>query len=276
MQPLIQRLQSRVGLFLCFAFCSGLCGLNISNSALADSDATFGALKSQDADRSDWSDTRPETRWDRLAQNAEKPTRPEPSPSIPRDEEDYVRSSRSYRKSKRVNLFVEALGFILVPAVGFRVAYNFTPDLALETNLNAGGLFGDTKALMEVKAKYFLLDSLYVSGGFGREAWIVRRDVAKTRIKKADGSFEPFQNAEVTWNTSNNGLALALGNQWTWGYFTLGCDWVGGLVNLHSTFDRKKPQDVEQDEFERYDRNVKSSFTGHTVHVLRLYLGASF
>jgi hypothetical protein len=118
--------------------------------------------------------------------------------------------------------------------------------------------------------KHYTGNSFYYRAGL---------DYNRTEYKH---TYRSTYNSDWNSNASFDGQSLnvgfAIGNQWQWENFTLGCDWVGVSVPVSSQisneslnsgslslFDRK---DLEDDE-DLYVRN------GH-AQLLRFYLGASF
>lgn len=181
-------------------------------------------------------------------------------------------SSKTNRAGKNAYAAYDVIGLTLMPVSGARFGYFINQDLVAEAGFSTGGAsIGDFKAdkkIIELKAKKFFGNSFYIDGGLGYETWDVRYPVAisdtLTETRKLKG------------NVQNTGLEFHIGNQWQWGGFTLGCDWVGYFLSLSSSTSFKSDAGVSDQKKKEEEKDVKETFAGSSAHVTRLYLGWAF
>lgn len=78
---------------------------------------------------------------------------------------------------------------------------------------------------------------------------------------------------EVGFNSTTTAIAIAVGSQWRYGYFTFGCDWIGYSFPL--TTEYRNESIVGTGLQHDLDRE-KTSLGKPALQLLRVYLGASF
>ncbi len=162
-------------------------------------------------------------------------------------------------------------GVIVSPAVGAGLTFGKYLDRNSLLQVNAGGgafpLFFFTMNARVISASYkqFLGNSFYYRAGLGLreitvDSWeifdVVAGQVAKSRSVVAD---------------------LAIGNQWQWKNFTLGCDWIGlmpALATLESTIETSGISNTSDRQQIENDWDQVSQAT--SLQLLRFIIGASF
>ena len=119
-----------------------------------------------------------------------------------------------------------------------------------------------------VSYKRFFANSFYARSGLDQ------------RRTNADYSYSgflflPAESASFTVNTTS--LSLAIGNQWQWENFTLGCDWFGLSQPLMHSFSNEsvsdQPQSIYADQVKRDKKQYGEQLAGM---FLQVYLGATF
>ena len=179
-------------------------------------------------------------------------------------------TSEYHRMNKKILLTAQPIGFAVspVPSLGINAGYYLGRNSVLQLEHSDGVMnyvFFDIGATTTtLNYKHFFGNSFYLKAGAGYR---------KIEIKNARLLFVDIK--EVG-SVENVVAEVAIGNQWQWETFTLGCDWVG-LMTPISTISKKydkgsaKGQDaVDLDNSWNRMANVTSG------ELLRLYLGASF
>lgn len=181
-------------------------------------------------------------------------------------------NSQSNRAGKTAYVAYDVIGLTLMPVSGARVGYFIDQDFIAEAGFSTGSAsIGDYKAdksIVEIKAKKFFGNSFYVDGGLGYESWNVSYPVSIN-----DTSFET---RKLKGTVQNTGLEFHVGNQWQWGGFTLGCDWVGYFLSLSTSTSFKGDSSVSAEKKKEEEKDVEKKFAGSSPHVTRLYLGWAF
>lgn len=119
------------------------------------------------------------------------------------------------------------------PAEGLGVGYFVSPSFVTELSYVAGSAtlldFTVNTSLAELRAKYYVGNSFYVIGGFGQRSIGIDAQL--------DASAVGGDKIDVSVSTASTSLSIGLGNQWQWGGFTLGCQWLGYFMPLSSSGD---------------------------------------
>jgi hypothetical protein len=134
-------------------------------------------------------------------------------------------------------------------------------------------LFGSWEEIPEARwlsagYKKFVVSSFYWEGtGFFRRL---------TQSSFHSRSYS-YRSEEAEFRLDSLGGTFAIGNQWQWATFTLGCDWIGFGVPLAHGRLRMREYEIENaaevdEEKREFERSAKESFP----IVLRFYLGYSF
>ncbi len=182
--------------------------------------------------------------------------------------------SEDYRQDQRYQI---TAGTTVVPYWGATLqgAYFSTPDTLYTLAYSQGfdvqdalmNLFSSegwtTMRMVNVGVKRFLENSLYIEGtGFFR------------RLEHTASSRE---NGEIRFERESLGVTLALGQQWQWATFTLGCDWIGGIQPLvQSALKTRFDSDTDPNAFTDDRAEFERSAEGSRLMLLRFYLGYSF
>jgi hypothetical protein len=116
----------------------------------------------------------------------------------------------------------------------YEITYQFGQDYRMNANQLSGMFFIDGDNLIGFKLgdgdddrrrqtnvalqyKHYVGNSFYISG---EVFYLNTRD-------DEDWVRNLFTNKEEYASYSSMGAGIRIGNQWTWKYFTLGCDWIG-------------------------------------------------
>jgi hypothetical protein len=126
-----------------------------------------------------------------------------------------------------------------------------------------------TSRLISVRYKQFVNNSFYwYAGGADRMTHATLYDDSDL----SGDNLTPI----ATYDTHDIGVTGAIGNQWQWENFTLGCDWIGfyaPLVKLKN--DVSNGSGLTSSNASTRD-SFQKALTTTTVQALRFYLGASF
>ncbi len=188
-------------------------------------------------------------------------------------------TSDANRVGKRFYLSAQPIGFAVapVPAIGLNAGYYLNPDLILQVEYSSGKLprlFYDLEArTLAFNAKYFFGGSFYMKGGAAYRQLAIKNVTClfcsqPNRVLLEDAGAADSIAAE-----------LAIGNQWQWDNFTLGCDWIGLMVpvatiGVRNSFSTKST--ISKSDREELDKSWESLAKVQSFELLRLYLGASF
>lgn len=164
----------------------------------------------------------------------------------------------------------EAFGLTFFPVQGVRGGYFYNKDFSIGGSFAFGNAevldYEFSKTVVEVGAKYFLGNSFYVDGNFGMETFEF-----DTNSIGVDSSI-----VKLSGDSTSMGLSFHIGNQWQWGGFTLGCDWVGYYLALSNSLSLEKSTQLSASTYATLESDAESSFTGNSMHLTRLYLGWAF
>ena len=182
-------------------------------------------------------------------------------------------TSAYHRMNKKFSVTGQPLGFAVgsIPSYGANVGYFINRNMVGQLEFTEGKLnylFFDIRATtVAANLKIFTGNSFYIKSG------VAYRKVAVDNVlcllcKDPASSFG-----------YNEALAaeLAIGNQWQWDTFTLGCDWIGLMVpvaNLRSNSgDTSRFTQSEKDDVDRMWNVIGRTTSSQLV---RLYLGVTF
>lgn len=173
-------------------------------------------------------------------------------------------SSAELRKGKSGYIVGEPAGASVgsIPSVGVRGAGYLTPDSLIEMGAASGTLeylfFTFKSTFIHVDYKVFFGNSFYARFG-----------AAYRNIGAKVGSDEVL-------SVSSYGPDLAIGNQWQWESFTLGCDWLGSFFPV--TVTKNSFSDSSLNEADKKSLKDSGEKLGKTTspQSLRFYLGMSF
>lgn len=114
-----------------------------------------------------------------------------------------------------------------------------------------------------VHMKLFLGNSFYVRGGVDHREFSYRYNDA------ANGNSSGFDSTSLA-------LSGAIGNQWQWTNFTMGCDWIGIVRPISTTFTNEYVTGASQATAQSKFREQRDLVRGREPILLRFYVGASF
>ncbi len=125
--------------------------------------------------------------------------------------------------------------------------------------------------------KHFLGNSFYYRTGLDYLKVESDRAVySRVTVYPYNGSSIVESESSGQFTGSMFGATLAIGNQWQWENFTMGCDWIGLTAPLSTQ--------IASESFTANDFRAKDDLTSdeklflkdNKLHLLRFYLGASF
>lgn len=184
-------------------------------------------------------------------------------------------SSLAQRQGKVGYLSVQPLGFAVfpVPSIGLNGGFYLDSNRLVQIEASRGKLPFDFFAIdaesLGVNLKYFVGNSFYLKGGGAY------RTIAINNVECAACS--PGFNRN--WGSAKTIAGeFAIGNQWQWENFTLGCDWIGVMVPLTTAGVDPLPSSTSlgRREREELDRSWQQLAKSTSTSFLRFYLGASF
>jgi hypothetical protein len=202
------------------------------------------------------------------------------------------RTSSAQNRRKLAATVVGEIGLIEFPQFGYgvRAAFLLSPRLQVETGLAHSAFkfigFENTSNLAWTRAKWFAGNSFYLTGGLGVRMF----EATRPRYDfKADTGFETSTAASYE-RTSLTG-DLAIGNQWQFSSFTIGCDWAGIMAPL-ATLSESSSQNPsskseetsaladdttsEEEEARQDEEEMKAYASAARPQFVRFYLGWSF
>lgn len=120
-------------------------------------------------------------------------------------------------------------------------------------------------SLSEIRAKTFLGNSFYVNAGAGYQLF--------------EGSvhFDFDETYSSSTRITRAGAVFAIGNQWQWEYFTLGCDWIGAFIPFgKAKVDIDYSHDISEEDKKAREKDLEGIMTLRQSLALRFYLGLTF
>ncbi len=230
-----------------------------------------------------------------LGKDKEKRKNDKPAPAPAAESPASGPNSESLRKGKKFLAALELLGVQTQMGIGsgLRGGMYLNSDSLVEIHFSSAEAkfdsdsFSDSDysagiyeaqrtgkaSLFEVMYKHFATNSFYWSAGVG--------DRQSEAHLEAYRFLSDDRETVATAKTHDIGLSAAIGNQWQWGTFMMGCDWIGFYIPvLHLSQDKQedntptevsdaKSIDKARDEF--YQDETEGNAQG-----VRFYLGASF
>ncbi len=184
-------------------------------------------------------------------------------------------ASEANRSDKNYYLTAQPIGIgpSLAVSQGLIFAKFLNPNglVLFETtysNYNSGFLWSYSakkSTTFGVHYKRFVGNSLYVKGGLDQRYFSYR------------GSNSLFWSEEWGFDSSSTALSFALGNQWQFSNFTIGCDWIGGSIPFVRNFSNEYVSDTSStSNAQNLESDKKSFVSDPNYQGVRLYLGASF
>ena len=187
----------------------------------------------------------------------------EPEAGIVRDSSEYN------REGKDGFIAFELIGFNPLVSTGIMGGMYLGPDEMIDGSWSQGTFeflgFRMTNRSYEIRYKKFHGNSFYWRGG-----GMLRTFEYNTNFTEFDKS------ADTKVKVSSVGVDFAIGNQWQWDTFTMGCDWFGLFVPLTGSYTHSRPDGISDSEYDSEKNEAKKlSMRGHS-QLLRFYLGLSF
>lgn len=141
------------------------------------------------------------------------------------------RVSREFRTDKQAG-FLLTTGFFEGFGAGMTGAYFLSRDSVLELSyVQSTNLFVSSASYAAVRLRRYLGNSVYLIGGLGyRETKYdgFLNDVFDSFGTSISKLGDPnVKEIKTEASATTMGIDLGVGNQWQWGYFTLGCEWLG-------------------------------------------------
>lgn len=180
----------------------------------------------------------------------------------------FASSSAEKREENSLDLQFNPIGFVPSPSMSLSLGVHLQPDQVLYFQHGGASAFlGDMEETYNTLGlKTFWGNSFYTKLGYSQRSYSF-----DWRMDRVDNSFE-----SVTRNASARGVEFALGNQWQFGAFTLGVDWIGAYIPLSTEGDEA----FKEGTYNSYDvssanedldfvKSVQTSFT-------RLSVGLAF
>lgn len=204
------------------------------------------------------------------------------------ENEENPDTSKYYRKNIKFSGTITLVGLSGGGINGGDIGYFINPDLAImgryeqsSFNFNFLGvdLFKYSVKSMGLYGKKFWGNSFYANLGiFHRVLEAKMWDSVETKPSSGTTTSTSLQSAQIVQKASQQDIEIAIGNQWQWDNFTLGCDWIGFMIPISKKIDTNERQistdggPYEKDTSKDPDSNPM--FPG--VRLLAFYLGLSF
>jgi hypothetical protein len=187
----------------------------------------------------------------------------------------YEGSSEHHRMDKQYVLTGET-GFSVgaIPSGGANAGYYLDRNSVVQASYAGGSLklidFSLRTKTGSVLYKRFLGNSFYFRAGPGyREIELQYDNWLNSTFLKSNG----YKDVGVSRSLVAD---VAIGNQWQWENFTLGCDWIGAMVpvaDLGSRINTDGLSDADKrDVNDQWDKLQKIT----SLQAIRFYIGASF
>ncbi len=185
-------------------------------------------------------------------------------------------SSEHNRIGKTGYLSVQPLGFAVgaIPSVGVNAGYYLSRNALLQLEYSKGKLpyifFSIEATTVGLNLKYFVGNSFYIKSGASY------RQVAVKDLTCFLCDTATFQDVG---SADSAAVEVAIGNQWQWENFTMGCDWFGAMVPFTTTNisnNYKSNSDLSATTKSDLDKAWYNLGRTTSYELLRFYLGASF
>lgn len=152
---------------------------------------------------------------------------------------------------------------------GFYINQNSILDFSYHHSLIFAGLGGYSITFDTIGAhyKHFVKNSFYIKPGVE-----YRKLSYNYTTYFSDKTLEESTQFTGTTLTAN----FALGHQWQWDHFTMGCDWVGVALPLSSTVDSEYTAGTYSRNLKRLSDDKQRYIKDIALYFGQFYLGASF
>jgi hypothetical protein len=180
-------------------------------------------------------------------------------------------SSEVHRQDKEFYLVAELIGFNPLFSSGITGGLFLNPDSIVDISYTHGSFqIWGLKVVQDAIAlryKKFESNSFYWRAGLGYRAFKMKSSVLFDLTDK---------DLDLEGKATSLGLDFAIGNQWQWSAFTIGCDWIGYFQPLVGQSEVNKPTGVDDSDYERRKKDMKKFSDNGSGQLLRFYLGVSF
>ena len=189
-----------------------------------------------------------------------------------RDSFVYEDSSEFYRMHQKYQITYQAFGLTVSPVsakglnAGFFIDRNSLVQFEGSTGKTSWFFYDIEAATLGLHYKHFLGNSFYINAG---------ADYRKVRISNPH-FFDLFASNKDLGEAESIAASFAIGNQWQWQNFTLGCDWIGlmvPVVTLSTHYDSTGLNATDKNDLDKAWDDVARA---GSAMLLRFYFGFSF
>lgn len=197
----------------------------------------------------------------------------------PQITENQHQTSQELRKNQSMMATAQVAGIGPLSAYttgvnfGFYIDPNSILDIAYHHNLffaNVGTLGSDYTIKFEMFGthyKHFVKNSFYVKPG-----------LEYRKLSYNYTTYFPDQKLEESTQFTGSTLTanFAIGNQWQWDHFTLGCDWVGIGIPIATTISSEYSAGTYSHNLQRLSDDKQRYIKDIVLYFGQFYIGASF
>jgi hypothetical protein len=254
--------------FACVAITASLtiAAFSAANAAPAATTATTPTTAKKSSSKSTTTTTTTTT----TMPTAEENTGAKETPEFKSSSYSNMGKSEMNRQGKEYLLTGE-IGFAVggVPSAGATAGFFLDPNSLIQIDYTSGQLswfdYDARTKTAGINYKHFVANSFYFRGG-----------AAYRQVKLDYGRFLSFSSKREVGSSENIVADVAIGNQWQWSGFTMGCDWIGVMVpiaRLKNDFDTTGYSNSDRSDAENVWQNTGKDTS---VQLVRFYLGATF
>ncbi|WP_413290177.1 hypothetical protein [Bdellovibrio sp. HCB337] len=192
---------------------------------------------------------------------------------VPRTHSVIEGSSEHKRINQDYMVTTQLLGFAVAPffGLGLNLGMYLDRNDILQLEMASGVLpliIANVRAsVVGVNWKHFYGNSFYTKLG------VDHRSITVENLDYENGQ---FTNSTVVGTANALTGNIAIGNQWQWDSFTMGCDWIGFNPSVLTLESKYRTTNMDPDEARDLNREWKSVAKTNSYQFMRFYLGASF
>lgn len=195
----------------------------------------------------------------------------------------YEGTSEANRLNKKASVLVELLGLGAgyTNGMGIGGTYHLNSNQLLNLELKSGRMDNFRQSTIYSNGvvtdqSQSELTNSSISGGF--KQFSGNSFYYKLGLDYTMGKYNyRFDGYRAEYEGSSIGASIAIGNQWQWDSFTIGCDWVGYRTPISTnTKTNKIVGSIDKDDEKSFNDDVKILFKDSNLMLLKFYLGASF
>jgi hypothetical protein len=180
-----------------------------------------------------------------------------------------LNSSEYHREGKKAYIALELFGLNLLPSSGFIGGAYISPDTIVDASFTTGQ-FDFLGYKMKSNSVSFRYKKFNGNSFYWRSGIMMRQlDYNTTLSVLTDGP-----NGKAT--ASSAGVDLAIGNQWQWQTFTIGCDWIGLFAPAFGSSRVSRPAGATDEWYNKQKKDAESLAKRGSPQWFRFYLGVSF